>query len=163
RMFSFACDALFSFSRVPLRLSMALGLVLLLGGAGLALVVLLRLLSSGSTGTDSTSLILAGLSLVGGLILGSLGVIGAYIARLYGGAGRVSLCLSEAAHDRPELLPPRRLGRAPGRSRPVSPCGRQRLALQLPAALRHPVYPPGRPAAAGLDPVHNPVGRPGRD
>ncbi len=83
RMCSFACDALFSFSRVPLRLSMAAGLVLLLGGAGLVLLVLARFLSGGTAGIDGTLLLLAGLGLVGGLILGSLGIIGEYIARIY--------------------------------------------------------------------------------
>ncbi len=82
RMFSFACDALFSFSRLPLRLSMLLGLALLLGGGGLALVLLIRFLC-GTTGSDSTSLILAGLGLVGGSILAALGIVGEYIARIY--------------------------------------------------------------------------------
>ncbi len=83
RMVSFAGDALFSFSRVPLRLSLVLGLVLLPAGSVLALLVIVRFLSGCTTAADGTLLILSGLGLVGAAILGSLGVIGEYIARIY--------------------------------------------------------------------------------
>lgn len=83
RMFSFACDALFSFSRVPLRLSLAGGLALLLGGSGLALAVLVGFLFGHGQENNGTVLILSALGMVGGLILGSLGIIGEYIARIY--------------------------------------------------------------------------------
>ena len=41
RMTAFACDAIFSFSRLPLRVSAFGGLLLFLGGAGLGLYTLL--------------------------------------------------------------------------------------------------------------------------
>jgi dolichol-phosphate mannosyltransferase len=97
RMLTFGCDAVFSFSRLPLRLSAFLGLALLLGGLGLGLYELLLAPFGGGSGTG---VILAALGLVGGCILGSLGIIGEYVGRIYEQVkGRPIYLLKETDQD----------------------------------------------------------------
>jgi dolichol-phosphate mannosyltransferase len=80
KMLAFACDAVFSFSSLPLRLSAFLGLALIPAGLGLGLCAAVRALLGASAGT---LLILAALASVGGAVLGSLGIIGEYVGRIY--------------------------------------------------------------------------------
>jgi dolichol-phosphate mannosyltransferase len=84
RLAGFACDAIFSFSRMPLRLPVILGALAFLSGVGLAGFALLHWLLAppGSTGAGTTSILVA-LCLIGGCILASLGVLGEYIGRIY--------------------------------------------------------------------------------
>ncbi len=78
-----ACDAMLSFSRLPLRLPLYLGLAFGLGGLSVAGAGLLRWFLGLSSGEGMATLMLAELNLVGGAILCSLGVVGEYLARVF--------------------------------------------------------------------------------
>lgn len=79
-----ACDALFSFSRVPLRLAIFLGLFATVAGLFLTLDVAVQGLVPALRGSNLATLtILAALGLVGGAILGCLGIVGEYVGRIY--------------------------------------------------------------------------------
>jgi dolichol-phosphate mannosyltransferase len=83
-MFRFACDALFSFSRLPLRLSIFLGLCTTLLGLLLAAATLIQALVPPIRGSNlGTWTILSAVALVGGTILSSLGIVGEYVGRIY--------------------------------------------------------------------------------
>ncbi len=104
RMFRFSCDALFSFSRIPLRLvgfagvlMTLVGMILALGALAQAVVPALR---SSSLGTLT---ILSSLGLVGGAVLGSLGIVGEYVGRIYEQVkDRPLYLLKESDQDRPQ-------------------------------------------------------------
>lgn len=116
RMLTFAGDAIFSFSRVPLRLSAFLGLGMMLGSMGLGAYGLVGALL-GFASSGGTFAILTALGLVGGGILGSLGIIGEYVGRIYEQVkGRPIYLLKETDQDLAEARLP-----ADGRSRTAPP------------------------------------------
>jgi glycosyltransferase involved in cell wall biosynthesis len=82
RMANFAIDALFSFSKVPLRLSLVLGFLALCLGLGVAAFGLGEALLVTTADAGWTTL-LAAVLLVGGCILCSLGLVGEYVGRVY--------------------------------------------------------------------------------
>jgi dolichol-phosphate mannosyltransferase len=83
RMTGLAVDAMLSFSKLPLRLSLAAGgLVTALGAGYAATVLLCALLGKGPTAWPYHVLLVA-LLLVGGCILCGLGVVGEYVGRIY--------------------------------------------------------------------------------
>jgi dolichol-phosphate mannosyltransferase len=83
RMMNFALDALLSFSKVPLRLSLVLGILSL----GLGLVTAgysgARLIWYPAEFSWGLALVLISLYLVGGGILCGLGIVGEYVGRIY--------------------------------------------------------------------------------
>lgn len=101
KMFAFASDAIFSFSRFPLRMAVFLGIGF--GGVGLilGLTALVRLLADWSVyEIDSVLVILSALGLVGGSILATLGILGEYIGRIYDQVkGRPIYLLKETDRD----------------------------------------------------------------
>ncbi|HZU35469.1 MAG TPA: glycosyltransferase family 2 protein [Gemmataceae bacterium] len=82
RMLNFATDALLSFSRLPLRLGLGLGLLTV----GLSLLYLgaatVRAIFRGTHGFGAVA-VLASFYLLGGAILCVLGIIGEYVGRIY--------------------------------------------------------------------------------
>ncbi|MGH7170135.1 MAG: glycosyltransferase family 2 protein [Gemmataceae bacterium] len=99
RMLALAVDAMLSFSKLPLRLSMLLGALFLVLGAGHALLTLGRALFGEAL--SGYQVVLSALFLVGGSILCSLGIVGEYIGRIYEQVkGRPLYLLKEAS---PEL------------------------------------------------------------
>jgi dolichol-phosphate mannosyltransferase len=83
RMTSFAFDAMLSFSKVPLRLAIVLGLAVFLLGLGWAGYALARALFAPSPVDLGWILVLVALHLIGGCILCSLGLVGEYVGRVY--------------------------------------------------------------------------------
>src|SRR6185437_9515799 len=81
RMLALAIDAMLSFSKLPLRLSLVSGLLLVLLGLGYGSAVLLRALLGGSF--SGYQAVLISLYLIGGGILCSLGIVGEYVGRIY--------------------------------------------------------------------------------
>jgi glycosyltransferase involved in cell wall biosynthesis len=81
RMLALAIDAMLSFSKLPLRLSLMLGLMLVVLGGAFGAVVLGRSLLGGDIG--GPQLVLIALFLIGGAILCSLGIVGEYVGRIY--------------------------------------------------------------------------------
>jgi polyisoprenyl-phosphate glycosyltransferase len=81
RMLALAVDAMLSFSKVPLRLSMLLGALLLVLGIGHGTLLLGLALLGPSIG--GWQVVLLALFLIGGSILCSLGIVGEYIGRIY--------------------------------------------------------------------------------
>jgi glycosyltransferase involved in cell wall biosynthesis len=79
RLFAFAIDALLSFSKVPLRLSFALGMVFLLLGTVYGGYALVRAFFAGV----GWELVLAAVLVTGGCVLSSLGLVGEYVGRIY--------------------------------------------------------------------------------
>jgi hypothetical protein len=83
RMASFAADAVLSFSRLPLRLALGLGLAAALFGLGYGGYAAVRSLL-GPAGFDASgAVLLASVYLVGGCILCGLGLVGEYVGRIY--------------------------------------------------------------------------------
>jgi dolichol-phosphate mannosyltransferase len=81
RMTALAIDAMLSFSKLPLRLSLVLGLMCVAVGCGHATLLLGRaLIGAEVSGYQS---VLVALCLIGGAILSSLGVVGEYVGRIY--------------------------------------------------------------------------------
>jgi dolichol-phosphate mannosyltransferase len=103
RMTGLAVDAMLSFSKLPLRMSLVLGgLVTALGLGYAAIALLLALLGAGPTAWAYHVLLVAVL-LVGGSILCGLGVVGEYVGRIYEQVkARPLYVLKEAS---PDLLP----------------------------------------------------------
>jgi len=98
RMLALAVDAMLSFSKLPLRLSLLLGALFLVLGSGQALLTLGRALFGV---LDGYQVVLSALFLVGGAILCSLGIVGEYVGRIYEQVkGRPLYLLKEAS---PEL------------------------------------------------------------
>jgi len=99
-MLRFAGDALTGFSTAPLRLATLLAWVSLLIAAGLALYVLVSL-AAYQTAPGWASLLFA-VAFFSGMQLLTLGIMGAYIGRLYMEAkGRPLFLVSETTGDRP--------------------------------------------------------------
>jgi dolichol-phosphate mannosyltransferase len=82
RMANFAIDALFSFSKVPLRLSLFLGIIVLGLGLCFALFALGEALLF-TTEDAGWHTVLVAVLLLSGCILCSLGVVGEYVGRIY--------------------------------------------------------------------------------
>jgi dolichol-phosphate mannosyltransferase len=127
RMVGLAFDGLLSFSRVPLRLALVLGLgAVALGLAEGGYALLHGLLAAAPTAWGYHTLLVA-LLLVGGSVLGCLGVVGEYVGRVYEQVkGRPLYLLKEAS---PGLAPA-----APG--------------LDGPAGVPYRFRPPGGASAA---------------
>ncbi len=81
RMLALAIDAMLSFSKLPLRLALLLGLMLVVLGGGFGAVVLGQSLWGEEIG--GSQLVLIALFLIGGAILCSLGIVGEYVGRIY--------------------------------------------------------------------------------
>jgi dolichol-phosphate mannosyltransferase len=82
RMLAFAADGMLSFSKLPLRLTLAGGALLFLVGLGYATGAVLAALLGVSANWGYHALLVV-LLLVGGAILGALGVVGEYVGRVY--------------------------------------------------------------------------------
>jgi glycosyltransferase involved in cell wall biosynthesis len=80
-LLALAVDALLSFSKLPLRLSLFLGLLLVVLGGGFGAVILGRSIWGGEIG--GSQLVLIALFLIGGAILCALGIVGEYVGRIY--------------------------------------------------------------------------------
>jgi len=112
RLLALAVDAMLSFSKLPLRLPLMLGLLLIVLGGGFGAVMLGRTLWGGDLGVGQ--LVLIALFLIGGAILCSLGIVGEYVGRIYEQVkGRPLYLLKETSSERPAL--PQRL-EGPGRA-----------------------------------------------
>jgi len=102
KMLSLASDGLLSFSRLPLRLSLYLGGAMTALALGLTGWAVLRALFGAGPVDWGWYLLMATVLLVGGCVLGSLGVVGAYVGRIYEQVkGRPIYLLKDAS---PELL-----------------------------------------------------------
>jgi dolichol-phosphate mannosyltransferase len=82
RKMRLALDGILSFSKLPLRLPLVLGLPALLFGLAATSSALLQALGDQS-GTGGPALLLGSLYLLGGGILCGLGVLGEYVGRIY--------------------------------------------------------------------------------
>jgi glycosyltransferase involved in cell wall biosynthesis len=103
RMMALAVDAMLSFSKLPLRLALVLGLLVLLLGIGYGTVVLGRALLAPGTVEWPYHLLMVVVLLVGGCTLSALGVVGEYVGRVYEQVkGRPLYLLKEVS---PELAP----------------------------------------------------------
>jgi polyisoprenyl-phosphate glycosyltransferase len=115
RMLSLAIDAMLSFSKLPLRLSLVLGLLLVLLGLALGTVVLAQALFGAGVGASQA--VLVSMYLIGGCILCSLGIVGEYVGRIYEQVKARPLYLLKEASPEPASVPisldrPPRTGRA---------------------------------------------------
>ncbi len=82
KMLRLAVDAITSFSRVPLQLATWLGLAMVAGGGlGLGAAVLAAVVKRAEI--NSTGVVVAAVVLVGGVQLVAVGVLGAYLARVF--------------------------------------------------------------------------------
>lgn len=82
KMLRFALDAIVSFSSVPLKVAIGLGIVIFLFGAGYGVYAFLRALIFNDLVPGWATLVVLQ-SIIGGTILLCLGVIGEYIGRIY--------------------------------------------------------------------------------
>jgi dolichol-phosphate mannosyltransferase len=105
RMSRFALDALLSFSKVPLRLSMVLGLVVFLMGVGYGGYSLARALFTSGPADLGLAPVLTALYLIGGCILCGLGVVGEYVGRVYEQVKARPLYVVKEASPHRETLP----------------------------------------------------------
>jgi dolichol-phosphate mannosyltransferase len=102
KMLSLASDGLLSFSRLPLRLSLYLGGAMTALALGLTGWAALRALFAAGSVDWGWYMLMATVLLVGGCVLGSLGIVGAYVGRIYEQVkGRPIYLLKDAS---PELL-----------------------------------------------------------
>jgi glycosyltransferase involved in cell wall biosynthesis len=106
RMTNFAVDALLSFSRLPLRLPVFLGLgIVALGVLFSGILPILALFGSAPVSFEWGSLLVA-VHLIGGSILIGLGVVGEYVGRIYEQVkGRPLYLLKETSEDREASAP----------------------------------------------------------
>ena len=81
RMLTLALDGMLSFSKVPLRLALLLGVLVF--GLGLAAGAYTLAQALFATAASGTAVVLTALFLVGGCVLGALGVLGEYVGRVY--------------------------------------------------------------------------------
>lgn len=81
RMLALAVDAMLSFSKLPLRLSLLLGALCTVLGVGSGLLVMGRALFGAVL--NGYQVVLSAVFLVGGAILCSLGIVGEYVGRIY--------------------------------------------------------------------------------
>jgi dolichol-phosphate mannosyltransferase len=99
RMTSFAADALLSFSRLPLRLALGLGLPAVLFGLGYGGYTAVRALLWPASFEATWAFLLVSVYLVGGCILCGLGLVGEYVGRIYEQVkGRPLYVLKESSH-----------------------------------------------------------------
>jgi dolichol-phosphate mannosyltransferase len=121
RMSALAVDAMLSFSKLPLRMSLFLGVVVTMLGAGDALVALVRALFASSPIEWAYHVLLVVVLLLGGCILCGLGVVGEYVGRIYEQVkARPLYLLKEASPEMVPAISPRR--------------GRQRQSEWLPCS-----------------------------
>jgi dolichol-phosphate mannosyltransferase len=118
RMTGLAVDAMLSFSKLPLRLALVLGLALLLGGFVYGAVALVRALVLPGATEWPYHLLLVTVLLVGGCTLCALGVVGEYVGRVYEQVKARPLYLLKDLS--PELVPSGAAGDARGRA-PLPP------------------------------------------
>jgi glycosyltransferase involved in cell wall biosynthesis len=83
RLMNLAIDGLLSFSKIPLRLSLFLGIVFVVLGMGYGTLACLAGLAFGLSPLWPVHLGLTALFVVGGCVLGGLGVVGEYVGRVY--------------------------------------------------------------------------------
>lgn len=102
RMLALAVDAMLSFSKLPLRLSLLLGALCTVLGFGQGLVTFCRAFFG--VGLDGYQLVLMALFLVGGAILASLGIVGEYVGRIYEQVKGRPLYLLKEASPEPSAL-----------------------------------------------------------
>lgn len=81
KLLKYAIDGILGFSNTPLKIPVWAGVLFSAAGALIALILLVILLVNGTL--MPYGFLFAGLLVVGGLILISLGIIGEYIARIY--------------------------------------------------------------------------------
>jgi polyisoprenyl-phosphate glycosyltransferase len=81
-MIGLALTGMLSFSKTPLRLPIYLGLILALAGVGCSLWLTVGVIL-GTLANPLLWLILAGMNLIGGVTLLSLGIIGEYVSRIH--------------------------------------------------------------------------------
>jgi dolichol-phosphate mannosyltransferase len=81
-MLKLALDGMFSFSRLPLRLSLFLGLLLVIIGFGCGSFLTLQMIRGVPTDTNFW-LLMSAMHLIGGSVLLALGVVGEYVGRIY--------------------------------------------------------------------------------
>jgi glycosyltransferase involved in cell wall biosynthesis len=122
RMLSLAVDAMLSFSKLPLRLSLLMGALCLVLGVGEGLFLLGRTLFGATL--DGYALVLMALFLVGGAMLSSLGIVGEYVGRIYEQVKARPLYLLKEASPQFSTLP---LELSPS-ERGVPPAGRDASA-----------------------------------
>ncbi len=103
RMVALAVDAMLSFSKLPLRLSLFLGLLCFVLGLADGLYVVGRALFGGTF--DGYQIVLLALFFVGGSILGSLGIVGEYVGRIYEQVKARPLYLLKEASPELAILP----------------------------------------------------------
>jgi dolichol-phosphate mannosyltransferase len=106
RMSALAVDAMLSFSKLPLRLALGVGLLVALAGSGYAVAVLLGALLTAGPTQWLYHLLLVTVLLLGGCILCGLGVVGEYVGRIYEQVKGRPLYLVEEVS--PDLVPPAR-------------------------------------------------------
>jgi dolichol-phosphate mannosyltransferase len=107
RMTALAVDAMLSFSKVPLRLSLVLGALVTTFGAAYGVMTLLRALLGAPPLDWPYHLLLVVVLLLSGCILCGLGIVGEYVGRIYEQVKARPLYLLKEAS--PELM----LGREP--------------------------------------------------
>ena len=132
KMLRFAADGIVSFSTVPLRLAIHVGMcaaVLALLGVCYALVMRL----STSNWVEGWTLLFIAVLFIGGVQLMFMGVVGEYVGRIYGEVKR-----------RPLYLVREQLGFEPTAS-PANPLAR---VIRTPEAITHPPRQPARVATA---------------
>lgn len=82
KMLQFASDAIFSFSRVPLSVSIYVGMVvLMLGIIGAAILVILKIFTTFYVPGITT--VIATIVIIGGIQIIMMGVMGSYIGRIF--------------------------------------------------------------------------------
>jgi dolichol-phosphate mannosyltransferase len=97
RMANFAIDALLSFSKVPLRLSLFGGACFVILGTIFGVVAGMQMLFT-NAGALNGATVLAAVFVVGGCTLCSLGIVGEYVGRIYDQVkGRPLYVLKEAS------------------------------------------------------------------
>jgi dolichol-phosphate mannosyltransferase len=104
KMLAFAVDGMLSFSRLPLRLALGLGLMAVGLGAIVGCVGLLRVVFGSGPVDGGWYVLMTTVLLVGGCVLGCLGIVGEYVGRIYEQVkGRPTYLLKDAS---PELVAP---------------------------------------------------------
>jgi dolichol-phosphate mannosyltransferase len=82
KQLSLGLNGMFSFSKLPLRFSLYLGLGLTVLGAGCSIWLIAGLIA-GIMSNPMTWTLLAALNLIGGAMLVALGIVGEYVGRIY--------------------------------------------------------------------------------
>ncbi len=137
KMLRFACTAALSFSAVPLRISMAFGVLVGLFGLALGGWALVTAIIGDNAVRGWTSLIVT-ICLVGGGILISIGILGEYIGRMF-----------EELKDRPLYIVSTRANFAEPAAETHTADGEAPVALLAPTHHRLPQRPAVRREVAG--------------